>query len=204
MRGRLSPTGAAAVIAALLLPSGIASATTAERYTSFSAAAYARAYEVRQMGDLDWLSAALLCDGEARQSLQDLSRDAPRQDRGRQRDPEEGEAVLRGAWHPDSGWNHPHRQRAQPVPDLLLQRPRRPTLRAGGRRAHGTALRRDHPRRLLLHELQDRGRDPRQGRAELDGVSAGTARRGGSQPHPGPGPQGEPEGQGGHQVPELV
>ena len=54
MRGTFASTGAAA-IAVLLSVSGPAPA--AERYTSFTAAAYARAYEVRQMGDLDWLSA---------------------------------------------------------------------------------------------------------------------------------------------------
>ena len=153
MRTRITLPAIAAL--AVLLPAK-ATVSAADGYEHFDAAIYARAYEVRQMGDLDRLRTRFEVDGEARQGLQDLPRDAPGQDPGRRRDPGEGEAVLRGARRPDGGRDHAHHQRAQPLRDLLLQRPRAPALGAGDRRAHGAALRRDHPRRLLLHELQVR------------------------------------------------
>jgi hypothetical protein len=52
MRGRV--TLPAVAVLALLLPGSVA-VSAAERYKNFDAAIYARAYEVRQMGDLDWL-----------------------------------------------------------------------------------------------------------------------------------------------------
>ncbi len=54
MRNRLRPPAAAALT---VLLSGAAVASAADRYSNFDAAIYARAYEVREMGDLERLAA---------------------------------------------------------------------------------------------------------------------------------------------------
>ncbi len=100
--------------------------------------------------------------------------------------------------------HHADRQRAQPLRDLLLHESRAPPEGQGDRRIHGPALRRDHPRRLLLHQLQVRPVHPGQGRQELDRVPAGAAGRGGPRPDRRPGQGGQSQGQDGHQVSQLV
>ena len=135
---------------------------------------------------------------------QDLPRDAPRPaDRGR-RDPGAGQGLLPETGPGGCGRHHLHHQRIQRVRDLQLLRPGRPGHGAPHRGAHGPALRRVPAGRLLLHQQQEGRRDRGQGEPELDRVPPGPAERGRAEPGRGPGEGRQPQGQGNHQIPQLV
>ena len=192
------------VAALAVLLSGPATGSAADRYANFEAAIYARAYEVREMGDLERLRARFeVMEKHVKVSKMYLEthRDKILVD-GETLEKAKGFFEARGI-RTAGGITLTIDERNR-FETFCYSDPDAPELGAAGRRAHRAALRRDHPRRLLLHELQVRGRDPRAGRAELDRVPPGAAGRGGPQPRPGPGAQGQPEGEGGHQVPELV
>ena len=157
---------AAAALAVLL--SGPATGSAADRYANFEAAIYARAYEVREMGDLERLRARfevmekhvkvskvylethrdkILVDGETL---------------------EKAKALLRGAGHPHGGRHHPDRQRAQPLRDFLLHRPEH---RQKVKEVVEHTAR--HFDEIILDDFfftncKCEARHPRQGRPELD------------------------------------
>ena len=151
----------AAALAVLL--SGPATGSAADRYANFEAAIYARAYEVREMGDLEWLRARFdVMEKHVKVSKMYLEthRDKILVD-GETLEKAKGFFEARGI-RTAGGITLTIDERNR-FETFCYSDPERPALGAAGRRAHRAALRRDHPRRLLLHELQVRGRDPRAG-----------------------------------------
>ena len=107
---------------------------------------------------------------EGPEDRQGLPRDPPQPRDERPRDDAEGEAVLREPGDQDRGRDHSRRRRGLRVQAVQLHEPRAPEARRGGGPLHGGSLRRADPRRLLLHDHEDRERHQGEGRAELERV----------------------------------
>ena len=144
-------------------------------------------------------------DLEAREGGQDLPRDPPRHDRRGPGDAGPGQARS----SPSKGVKVAGGititiNEANQFETYCYSNPEHRKKLQRGRRVHREELRRVHPRRLLLHQLQVRPLHQGEGHPQLDGVPAGADGRGRAQPGDGAGARGEPEGEGHDQVPELV
>ena len=142
----------------------ICASLQAGKYKNFRVAVYARVYEVREMGDPNWLeprwneiSRQVKVDKIYLETHRDLIVADEKtilklerffEDRGIQ----------------DGRRHHHHGQREKPLRDLLLHQSGASEETQGDRRIHRQAVRRNHPRRFLLHQLQVRTLHPGQGR----------------------------------------
>ena len=135
---------------------------------------------------------------------QDLPGDPPRHAAGGRRHARESQEVLREAGHRSRRRHHLHHQRTERFRNLQLLGPEGPGMGEESGRDDGPAFRRVPPGRLLLHQQQEGRGNRRQGGQELDRIPPGADERGRPQPGRRPREGRQPEGQGHHQVPELV
>jgi hypothetical protein len=165
----------AVVCPALLLVVWRPSALSAggNNYKNFDVALYARVYEVQKMKDPAWLEShweAVSKHMKVDKIYLETHRDTVVID---QETLDKAKAFFLSKGVKGLRRDHGDHQRAEHVRDLLLLRTRAAEEAERGGGVHRPELRRVHPRRLLLHQLQIRQRHSRKGQSKLDRVPSG-------------------------------